>query len=260
VACYLRALQINSEYAKANNNLGNALEDLGQLENAVASYRRALEIEPDLVEAHCNLGNALRDLGQLENAVASYHQALEIKPGYAMAHNNLGLVLLSQGKLDNALEKFRRAVEIKPDFADAQCNLGSTLQSLGRFDVVANMYGGMEINLDTEYCDENGQPGRPSIRKYNNRKGAGPGKCARMGLPRYWINTATRSLVLSDTDFAYQGLGPPINLTRTYNSNAPVRIPANVTSDSGNVTANSGERDRGVGVARFDSMPSCFFG
>ena len=39
-----------------------------------------------------------------------------------------------------------------------------------------------------------------------------------------------------------------------------VRIPVNVTTDSGNVTGNSGERDRWVGVARFNFMPSCFFG
>ncbi|WP_274518144.1 hypothetical protein [Candidatus Symbiobacter mobilis] len=30
--------------------------------------------------------------------------------------------------------------------------------------------------------------------------------------------------------------------------------------DSGNVTADSGERDRVVGVARFEFMPSCFLG
>jgi hypothetical protein len=39
-----------------------------------------------------------------------------------------------------------------------------------------------------------------------------------------------------------------------------VRIPVNVTADSGIVTGNSGERDRGVGVARLNFMPSCFFG
>ena len=37
-----------------------------------------------------------------------------------------------------------------------------------------------------------------------------------------------------------------------------MRIPVNVTTDSGNVTGNSGERDRGVGAARFNFMPSCF--
>jgi protein O-GlcNAc transferase len=36
-------------------SLGNALQDLGQIDEAVASYRRALEIEPDLIVARGNL-------------------------------------------------------------------------------------------------------------------------------------------------------------------------------------------------------------
>lgn len=40
-----------------------------------------------------------------------------------------------------------------------------------------------------------------------------------MGLPRYWVNTSTLNLVIEDTDFSYQGLGPEIALTRTYNLN-----------------------------------------
>ena len=40
-----------------------------------------------------------------------------------------------------------------------------------------------------------------------------------MGLPRFWVNTSTLNLVIEDTDFVYKGLGPDINLTRTYNLN-----------------------------------------
>ena len=47
---------------------------------------------------------------------------------------------------------------------------------------------------------------------------------------------------------------------RRFGRNPLVRIPVNVTADSGNVTGDSGERDRWVGVARFDFMPRCFFG
>lgn len=42
--------------------------------------------------------------------------------------------------------------------------------------VRANMFGGEDINPDTEYCDEKAQPGKPKIRKFKNNKGAGPGK------------------------------------------------------------------------------------
>jgi RHS repeat-associated protein len=40
-----------------------------------------------------------------------------------------------------------------------------------------------------------------------------------MGIPRYWVNTASLNLVVEDTDFLYTGLGPQMRMTRTYNSN-----------------------------------------
>jgi hypothetical protein len=40
----------------------------------------------------------------------------------------------------------------------------------------ANLQGGDDINPDSDYCDESTQPGMPRMRKYHNKKGAGPGK------------------------------------------------------------------------------------
>jgi YD repeat-containing protein len=40
-----------------------------------------------------------------------------------------------------------------------------------------------------------------------------------MGLPKFWVNTSSRNLVVEDTDFAYKGLGPAVTIQRTYNSN-----------------------------------------
>ena len=48
----------------AQNNLGNALKDLGRLDEAIASYRKAIDIKPDLVEANNNLGDALLNAGK----------------------------------------------------------------------------------------------------------------------------------------------------------------------------------------------------
>ena len=43
---------------------------------AVASYREAVRLKPGNAIAHCNLGNALDDAGDLPGAVASYTKAL----------------------------------------------------------------------------------------------------------------------------------------------------------------------------------------
>ena len=42
----------------------------------MASYDRAIQLKPDYAEAYNNRGNALTDLGQLEEAVASYDQVI----------------------------------------------------------------------------------------------------------------------------------------------------------------------------------------
>ena len=71
------------------NNLGNALNDCGELDEAVACYRRALEAAPNYAEAHSNLGTVLKDQGRLEEAVACYRRALELKPNFVKAHSDL---------------------------------------------------------------------------------------------------------------------------------------------------------------------------
>ncbi|MGB2853364.1 MAG: RHS repeat-associated core domain-containing protein [Dehalococcoidia bacterium] len=54
--------------------------------------------------------------------------------------------------------------------------------------------------------------------------GDGAGKCVPpIGLPNYWVNTATLSLVVQDTFFAYKGLGPAVAFTLSYNSGSANR-------------------------------------
>ena len=50
----------------AQSKKGNALDDLGRLEEALAAYNKALEIKPDYAEAYYNMGNALLAKGKAE--------------------------------------------------------------------------------------------------------------------------------------------------------------------------------------------------
>jgi tetratricopeptide (TPR) repeat protein len=73
----------------AYNNLGAALREQGDLNEAVASIQRALEIDQNYKEGYLNLGLALRARGDLEEAITHIQHALKIDPGYAEAHNAL---------------------------------------------------------------------------------------------------------------------------------------------------------------------------
>lgn len=135
-----KAVDLLPDDAMAHSSLGNALHNLGQLDQAAKSYRKALEIHPDFAEVHCNLGNTLKDLGQQEAAEASYRKALEINPEFAEAHFNLGVALKGMDKLGEAEVCYLRAIQLKPDFAEAHTDLGSTLKDLGRLHEAASSF------------------------------------------------------------------------------------------------------------------------
>jgi len=59
----------------------------------VESYKKAIEIDPKHAKAYNNMGFALSNLGRKEEAVASYKKAIEIDPNNANAYNNMGFAL-----------------------------------------------------------------------------------------------------------------------------------------------------------------------
>ena len=52
-------------------NLGSTLETTA-MDEAIAAYRQAIALRPGSAEAHGNLGNALKDKGQLDDAIAAF--------------------------------------------------------------------------------------------------------------------------------------------------------------------------------------------
>jgi len=152
VTHYNEAVRLKPDYAEAYNNLGDALHGLGRLEEAVASYKKALRLMPDLAGAYYNLGNALQESGRLEEAVAQYREALRHEPGLAEAHGNLGAALEGLGRLEEAVTHLTEAVQLKPDYAIAYNNLGNALQQMGRFDEAVTQYK-EALRLKPEYAE-----------------------------------------------------------------------------------------------------------
>jgi protein O-GlcNAc transferase len=143
------AIKHKPDYAGAYYNIGNALLRNRQFDEAVASYRRALQIEPDYAEVHCALGVALEELGQLDGAIESFRHALQINPDLAEAHINLGNVLQGFGQSESAVENYRQALKINPDLVEAHSNLGLALKDLGQLEVAMACYQrAVEINPD----------------------------------------------------------------------------------------------------------------
>jgi len=144
---FQKALAINPNYAEAHCNVGVVLSQKGQFDEAMAQYRKVLEIDPNYSEAHNNLGIAFFQKGQLDEAIAQYQKALAINPNDAEVHYNLGVALLQNGQLDDAIAQFQATLELNPGFAEAHHNLGTALVTKGRMDeAIARFQKALEIN------------------------------------------------------------------------------------------------------------------
>ena len=132
ITLYQVTLAQNPKCWMAEYNLGLALKNQGQLDEAIAHYRRAVNIWPDYVEAHYNLGGAYIEKGNIDEALAEYRRAIEIRPDDADSHNNYGSALRRLNQFDQAENEYRRALSLHPQYLDARLNLGSLLLQRGR--------------------------------------------------------------------------------------------------------------------------------
>jgi len=133
ITLFEHALQVTPKNPVAHNNLGNALEQKGKIDEAIRHLSKALELKPDFAGAHNNLGNALAKQGNLDGAVAHFSRAIQLKPDFAGAHLNLGNALEQQERVDEAIFHFAKALQLKPDFAEAYYNMGNVMARQGKF-------------------------------------------------------------------------------------------------------------------------------
>jgi tetratricopeptide (TPR) repeat protein len=143
-AAYRRAIKLDPGQQQAQSNLGVTLARQGKLEEAIAHFLKALESPALANESSTSiaLGNAFYSLGRLEEAEAAYRRAIKLDPGQQDAQSNLGVTLARQGKLEEAIYHFRLAIAASPDFAAAHNNLGDGLRAQGKVEEAIEAYEG----------------------------------------------------------------------------------------------------------------------
>ena len=122
-----RALAVTKNNPVAQNNLGSALLQKGNVDEAIVHFQKALQINPAYAEAHNNLGVALFKQGNVDEAISHFQMALQTKLDNAEACYNLGNALLQKGRVDEAISHYQKALQIKPDYVGAENNLAWVL-------------------------------------------------------------------------------------------------------------------------------------
>jgi protein O-GlcNAc transferase len=99
---------------------------IDSLELKITNYRKALEIDSNYVDAWNNLGVAYFYFSNLDSAVICLKKALDKNPDYPPAHNNVAYILDVLGEYDKAIAHYQRAVELRPNYIIALANLVDT--------------------------------------------------------------------------------------------------------------------------------------
>jgi len=87
---------------------------------------------PRGARAQLNLGYALQEAGRTADAVDHYEQAIALRPDYVMAHYNLGVTQLQRGQPAAAATEFAAVIDAAQRLIDARVNYGNALVRLNR--------------------------------------------------------------------------------------------------------------------------------
>jgi tetratricopeptide (TPR) repeat protein len=131
IACFKRAIIIDSTNYLLWYNLGITYRDSGELERAKEALEHAYMLSEDDEEVIETLAQACFSLEQFDEAYDYYNEGLDINCDNARCWNNLGVLYFNWSNFLEACDAFEHAVTISPFYYDALFNLRDTYKELG---------------------------------------------------------------------------------------------------------------------------------
>lgn len=129
---FRKVVSLDPGSADAHLNLGIALADRHDTENALKEFGEAVRLAPESAATHYNKGRLLGDLKRFDEAIPELREACRLEPGLADGHYRLGLAERETGNNAAASTELTRALELDPRNAGAAYLLGQSLQGLGK--------------------------------------------------------------------------------------------------------------------------------
>jgi Flp pilus assembly protein TadD len=80
----------------------------------IALWRESVALAPTHYRPHLLLGEALQDEGRRDDAIAEYRTAIRLRPADATGHTKLGAILVTSGRAEEARQEFVTATELEP--------------------------------------------------------------------------------------------------------------------------------------------------
>ena len=107
--------------AQAHNNLGSALLEEGNIQQALFHFNQAISLKSYYADAYVNKGNVLAQVGQSEQAIEQFNKAIQLRP-HANAYFNRANEWSKKGEFKIAIEDYKQSIALKAG-PDAYTNL-----------------------------------------------------------------------------------------------------------------------------------------
>lgn len=118
-----KSISLEPENLQNIDAFANFLYRRSRFEEAADLWRSEIRLAPDNYTALLNLGSALNETGQISEAVTMFERALQIQPTY-LAYSNLGTAYGRAQRYGEAVEAFRKAIELNESDWQVWGNLG----------------------------------------------------------------------------------------------------------------------------------------
>jgi len=124
----------------AHNNFGLALENQGDILNAIEHFKKSVSIKPNYVIALNNLGVALENIGKPEEAIVHYKKAIQINPKYPDPYINLAFILFHKKQYSEAIKRCYKALTINPKSLKAHIIIANSIAQKGNKKIAEHLY------------------------------------------------------------------------------------------------------------------------
>lgn len=153
VDAFLKATEVEPEFAISWYNLGRIERNLNHFEKAKTYLDQAIKLQSGLTKAYFERALLFKQIGQKEKALEDYNTIIEMKGDtYMEAFSNRGLTKKMMGDYSGALGDLNQAIEEFPRNAELHKNRGNLHLLLGLHRQAIDDYS-RAIELDENYAE-----------------------------------------------------------------------------------------------------------